>query len=59
MKLTILVILISTFSMVASRSFSQDAKVDLNIENGTFKEVLLGIHTAPLLSASLFSKVKS
>lgn len=43
MKLTILVILISTFSMVASRSFSQDAKVDLNIENGTFKEVLLGI----------------
>lgn len=43
MKLTILVILISTFSMVASRSFSQDAKVDLNIENGTFKEVLLDI----------------
>ncbi len=37
MKLTTLVILISTFSMVASRSFSQDAKVDLNIENGTFK----------------------
>lgn len=59
MKLTILVILISTFSMVASRSFSQDAKVDLNIENGTFKEVLLDIHTAPLLSASLFSEVKS
>ena len=43
MKLTILVILISTFSMLASRSFSQDAKVDLNIENGTFKEVLLDI----------------
>lgn len=43
MKLTTLVILISTFSMVASRSFSQDAKVDLNIENGTFKEVLLDI----------------
>jgi len=43
MKLTTIVILISTFSMVASLSFSQDAKVDLNIENGTFKEVLLDI----------------
>lgn len=43
MKLSTLFFVISTFSMLASNSFSQNMKVDLNVENATIKEVLLEI----------------
>lgn len=43
MKLSTLFLIISTFSMFASPSFSQSMKVDLNVENATIKEVLLEI----------------
>ena len=43
MKLVTLFIIISTFSMAASNAFSQSKTLDLNIENGTIKEVLLEI----------------
>ena len=43
MKLGTLFIIISTFSMAASNAFSQSKTLDLNIENGTIKEVLLEI----------------
>ena len=43
MKLSILLMFVSTFSLFATTSFSQNTKVDLNIENATIKEVLLEI----------------
>lgn len=43
MKLSTILLLISTFSMFASNSFSQSMKVNLHFENATIKEVLLEI----------------
>jgi TonB-linked SusC/RagA family outer membrane protein len=43
MKLSTLLFFITTFSMIASNSFSQVMKVDVYIENATIKEVLLEI----------------
>lgn len=43
MKLSTLFLVISTFSMLASPSLSQNMKVDLHVENATIKEVLLEI----------------
>lgn len=43
MKITLFLITLSTFSLMASHSFSQNMKVSLNFENATIKEVLLEV----------------
>lgn len=43
MKITLFLIAVSTFSLVASNSFSQNAKVNIDLENVTVKDVLLEV----------------
>jgi len=43
MKLSTFLVIISTFSMVASNSFSQSTNVHINVKNATIKEVLLEV----------------
>ena len=43
MRLTALIILVSTFSLLASESYSQEKRISLNIKNEPIKDVLLKI----------------
>jgi len=46
MKLTALIILVSTFSLLASESYSQEQRISLNIKNEPIKDVLLKIENS-------------
>ncbi len=46
MKLTALIILISTFSLMAAESYSQDTRISLNLKNTPIKDVLLKIENS-------------
>lgn len=43
MKITLFLIVVSTFSLMASTSFSQNAKVNIDLKNVTVKDVLLEV----------------
>jgi len=43
MKITLFFIALSTFSLIASNSFSQNARVSINVRNAMIKDVLLEI----------------